>query len=75
MTTRPLPTGPRKAATAGRTAANKLRALHACRQLEDWGIHGAVPAYDPAQGGYTGQVAVDPVELLYALNAASEGEW
>ena len=75
MTTRPLPAGSRKLAIAGRTAANELRALHACRQLEDWGIRGAVPAYDPAEGGYTGQVAVDPYELLYALNTADEGEW
>jgi hypothetical protein len=76
--TPPTPTttttiGPRPA--PGRTAANELRALRACRQLEGWGIHGATPAYDPAEGGYTGQVAVDPDELLRALNTASEGEW
>ena len=59
----------------GRAAANELRALQACRQLESWGIHGATPAYDPAEGGYSGQVAVDPAELLYALNTADEGEW
>jgi hypothetical protein len=57
------------------TAANELRARHTCRQLEQWGIHGAVPACDPEQGGYTGQVAVDPDELFYALNTAAEGEW
>jgi hypothetical protein len=56
-------------------AANELRAQQACRQLEDWGIHGATPAYDPAEGGYTGEVAVDPNQLIYALNAASEDEW
>jgi hypothetical protein len=60
---------------ANRTAANELRALHACRQLEEWGIHGATPAYDPAEGGYTGHIAVDPNELLYALDAADECEW
>jgi hypothetical protein len=60
---------------ADRAAGNELRAMHACRQLEDWGIHGATPAYDPAEGGYTGQVAVDPAELLYALNRADEDEW
>jgi hypothetical protein len=59
----------------GRTAANELRALHACRQLEGWGIHGATPAYDPAEGGYTVHVAVDPDELLFALDTAGEGEW
>jgi hypothetical protein len=58
-----------------RAAANELRARHACRQLERWGIRGAEPAYDPEHGGYTGQVAVDPDELLYALNTAAEGEW
>jgi hypothetical protein len=52
-----------------------LGALHACRQLEEWGIHEATPAYDPATGGNTGQVAVHPDELLCALNTASEGEW
>jgi hypothetical protein len=59
----------------GQSAANEIRALHACRQLEEWGIHEATPAYDPATGGYSGQVAVDPDELLCALNTASEGEW
>jgi hypothetical protein len=58
--------------TAGRTAANELRALQACRQLEDWGIHEATPAYDPAEGGYTGHVAVDPDELIYASTAPLE---
>jgi len=33
------------------------------------------PAYDPAEGGYTGQVAVYPDELLYALKSADEGQW
>jgi hypothetical protein len=66
-------TAPRPA--NGRTAANELRALQACRQLESWGIHGATPAYDPTEGGYTGHVAVDPDELLFALKAADEGEW
>ncbi len=70
-TTRPTGT-PRPA--NGRTAASELRALQACRQLESWGIHGATPAYDPAEGGYTGQVAVDPDELLFALDTAGEGE-
>ena len=61
--------------TTGRHAGNELRALRACRQLEEWGIHGAAPAYDPAEGGYTGMVAVDPDELLYALGSASEDKW
>jgi hypothetical protein len=56
-----------------KTAANELRALQACPQLEDWGIYGATPAYDPAEGGYTGDVAVDPDQLVYALNAAKRG--
>ena len=73
MTTNPPSTGMRR--TPGRTAANELRALHACRQLEDWGIRSAVRAYDSDEGGYTGQVAVDADELHYALKTASEGEW
>ncbi len=74
MTTPSTPTTTPRPAN-GRTAANELRALHACRQLEGWGIRGATPAYDPAEGGYTGQIAVDPDELIFALNAADEGEW
>jgi hypothetical protein len=69
-----MPTGSARPAI-GRTAANELRALHACRQLEEWGIHDAVPACEPATGCYSGQVAVDPDELLCALTTASEGEW
>ena len=53
MNSRPTKAGP----ATYRTAANELRALQACRQLEDWGIREATPAYDPAEGGYTGQVA------------------
>jgi hypothetical protein len=52
-----------------KTAANELHALQACRRLEHWGIYGATPPYDPAAGGYTGDVAVDPDQLVYALNA------
>jgi hypothetical protein len=58
----------------GRCAANELRALRACRRLEEWGIHGATPAYDPAQVGYTGDVAVDPDKHMYANNTATEDE-
>jgi hypothetical protein len=54
-----------------RCAANELRALQACRRLEEWG---ATPAYDSAEGGYTGDVAVDPDQLLYARNTATEDE-
>jgi hypothetical protein len=61
--------------SSGRSAANELRALQACRQLEDWGIREAAPAYDPAEGGYTGHVAVDLDELLYALNRPAEVPW
>ena len=74
MTTPSTPAATARPAN-GQTAANELRALQACRQLEEWGIHGATPAYDPAEGGYTGQIAVDPDELIFALNAADEGEW
>lgn len=74
MTTSSSPTTTMRSAN-GRTAANEIRALHACRQLEEWGIHEATPAYDPATGSYSGHVAVDPDELLSALNTASEGEW
>lgn len=73
MTTTPTSEGSRR--PVDRTAANELRARQACRELEQWGIHGAEPAYDPAQAGCSGQVAVDPEELLYGLNAAAEGEW
>jgi hypothetical protein len=61
---------------ATRRAGDELRALQACRHLEEtYGIRSAVPAYDPADGGYTGAVTIDPNELLYALAVAAEGEW
>jgi hypothetical protein len=34
-----------------------------------------MPVCGPAAGGYTGQVAVQPDEVIFALNAADEGEW
>jgi hypothetical protein len=59
-----------------RRAGDEFRALQACRHLEEtYGIRSAVPAYDPAAGGYTGEVTIDPDELLYALAVAAEGEW
>ena len=72
-----MPTTPTTTARVanGQTASNEIRARHACRQLEEWGIHEATPAYDPATGGYNGRIAVDPDELFNALNTASEDEW
>ena len=62
--------------SAAQSAAAELRARQACRYLDEaHGLGSATPAYDPAEGGYTGAVAVDPDELLYALARAAEGEW
>ena len=46
-------------------AGNELRAHQACRELET--RYGAVPAYRTADGGYTGEITIDPSELLDAL--------
>ncbi len=54
-------------------AGKRLRAYQACRQLEtEFGIHGASAAYNAAEGGYTGDISIDPDELLTALAAAYE---
>ena len=62
-------TGHTRVAEAGK----QLRAYQACRQLEtEFGIHGATPAYNAAEGGYTGDITIDPDELLAALADAYE---
>lgn len=56
-------------------AGNELRAVHACRALEDVGITTAQPAHG-THAGDTGQVAVDPDERLYLLRQLrAESMW